>query len=206
MSAEHLYVLVEEPSMQAFLETLLPRLLSQTTFEIITFQGKPDLLSKLPDRLRGYSHFLRPTERIVVVVDRDSDNCTALKERLEKAAHGAGLQTRSSSLGSAWRVANRIVVEELEAWYFGDWAAVCSAYPRISASVPAKAKFRNPDAIRGGTAEAFQRLASEAGYFRGGLRKTEAAEKIASKMDSRKNTSRSFQVLRDLIIECATSE
>ena len=36
----------------------------------------------------------------------------------------AGFLTRSQAFGRAWRLVNRIAVEELEAWYFGDWAAV----------------------------------------------------------------------------------
>ncbi len=56
MSAAHLELLVEEPSMEAFLRALLPRLLPQDrTFEVHPFQGKSDLLGKLEARLRGYA-------------------------------------------------------------------------------------------------------------------------------------------------------
>ncbi len=54
MSAAHLELLVEEPSMEAFLRALLPRLLPQDrTSRFHPFQGKSDLLSKREARLRG---------------------------------------------------------------------------------------------------------------------------------------------------------
>ena len=60
-----------------------------------------------------------PSMKDFVVVDRDSDDCHKLKNKLEDIAKEAGLTTRTSA-GSKWQVVNRIVVEELEAWYFGD--------------------------------------------------------------------------------------
>ena len=91
MSATHLELLVEEASMEAFLGALLPRLLPEgRTFAVHPFQGKADLLSKLHDRLRGYASWLTKEWRIVVVVDRDNDDCRRLKRRLESAASAAG--------------------------------------------------------------------------------------------------------------------
>lgn len=61
MAAVHLELLVEEPSMEAFLRGLLPRLLPRDRrFEIHAFQGKDDLLRNLATRLRGYAHWLPP--------------------------------------------------------------------------------------------------------------------------------------------------
>src|SRR5712692_2971729 len=130
MSVEHVEVLVEEPSMEAALRLLLPKLLGEVSFEIYTHQCKDELLSRLPQRLRGYAGWLPKTWRIVVVVDRDDDGCGDLKERLERIAADASLVTRSTTRGTAYRVVNRLAIEELEAWYFGDWAAVRAAYPK----------------------------------------------------------------------------
>ncbi len=97
MTASHLKFLVEEPSMEAFLRALLPRLLPACcTFEVHPFQGKADLLGKLQNRLRGYAQWLPDDWRIIVVVDRDDDNCKTLKQHLEAMAAAAGLRTRSS--------------------------------------------------------------------------------------------------------------
>ena len=80
MAAVHLELLVEEPSMEAFLGALLPRLLPQDrTFVVHPFQGKSDLLAKLESRLRGYATWMPADWRIVVVVDRDDEDCLVLK-------------------------------------------------------------------------------------------------------------------------------
>jgi hypothetical protein len=41
-----------------------------------------------------------------------------------------------------------------------------SIYPRVSKSTPERAKYRDPDAIAGGTWEAFERILQNAGYFK----------------------------------------
>ncbi|MFO1156344.1 MAG: DUF4276 family protein [Rhodospirillales bacterium] len=151
MRAEHLHILVEEPSMEAFLQKLLPRLLGdQVDFTIHSHQGKSDLLAKLGQRLRAYAKWL-PSDssiRIVVVIDRDSDDCQVLKQRLEKEASAAGLKSPSSSADAPWQLVNRIAVEELEAWYFGEWAGVRRAYPKLPSSIPKQNAYRLPDASR----------------------------------------------------------
>lgn len=135
----HVVLLVEEPSMEAFLRTLLPRLLPETCgHEIHAFQCKSDLKRKLPARLRAYARWLPEDWRIFVLVDRDRDDCRDLKNELEETARGSGLRTISRD--ERWQLANRIVVEELEAWYFGNWEAV----RRASESL---AKYSEPCAV-----------------------------------------------------------
>ena len=97
MKAEHLEILVEEPSMEAFLRESLPRLLGdKASFEVYPYQCKDDLLSKLPARLDGYARWLPETWRVVVIVDRDNDVCESLKEKMELMAATAGLRTRKT--------------------------------------------------------------------------------------------------------------
>lgn len=207
MTANHFEVLVEEPSMEAFLRELLPRLLPHDqTFLVHPFQGKSDLLAKLANRLRGYSSWLPPDWRILVVVDRDDDDCRVLKQSLEAAAASAGLVTRAKSADDSWQLVTRIAIEELEAWYFGDWEGVCAAYSRVPASVPKREGFRDPDAIAGGTWEAFERVLERHGYFKGGLRKIEAARTIGAVLDPHRCRSRSFRVFRDAVLEAAASD
>ena len=178
--------------MEELLKVLLPRVLCGCKFEIHVFQGKHDLLSKLPERLRAYRKYRQPGYRMVVIVDRDNDDCQQLKQHMEVTAQSACLTTRSQCPDD-WHVVNRIVVEELEAWYFGDWEAVRAAYPRVSQKIPRHHKYRNPDGIRGGTWEQFQKILQNAGYFKGGLEKMEAARSIAGHMDPRRNRSASFR-------------
>ena len=202
MTAQHLEFLVEEPSIEAFLRGLLPRTLpAGRSFEVHAFQGKTDLLGKLQARLRGYARWLPADWRILVIVDRDNEDCLALKQQLEALAGAAGLRTRSRAGAKPWQLVNRIAVEELEAWYFGEWTAVRSAYPRVSAHVPAQRPFRSPDAILGGTWEAFEHVLQRHGYFSTGLRKIEAARAIASHFNPAASSSPSFVCLRDVIGE-----
>lgn len=195
MASLHYELLVEEPSMEAFLRALLPRLLSRgRTFEVHPFQGKSDLLGKLEARLRGYARWLPDDWRIVVVVDRDDDDCRQLKQRLNAVATTVGLCTRNRTGTSSWQLVNRIAIEELEAWYFGDWDAVRAVYSRIPKHIPNRRAFRDPDAIAGGTWEAFERILQKYGYFKGGLAKSAAAREIGSHVDPVRSRSKSFQV------------
>lgn len=192
--------------MAAFLQALLPRLLPENrTFEILQFQGKPDLMGKLEQRLCGYAAWLPANWRIVVVVDRDNDDCHSLKRQLETIARRAGLSTRTRPRNAAWQLVNRIAIEELEAWYFGDWTAVRASFPRVPATVPQKQGFRDPDAIAGGTWEAFERVMQSHGYFRGGLQKIEAARTIGARLDPGRSASHSFRIFSDAIAEACAS-
>jgi hypothetical protein len=203
MSVSHIEVLVEEPSMEALLQILLPRILGTISFHIHPFQCKTELLKHLPIRLRGYGHWLPEDWRILVIVDRDNDDCNELKHILEETALDEGFITRSSRHGPRYSVVNRLAIEELEAWYFGDWMAVRAAYPRVKGTIPDKSAYRDPDAIRGGTWESFEQILRQAGYFKTGLRKIEAARSIAPHMSIPQNTSRSFQIFHEAIVEMA---
>ncbi len=205
MSVSHVEVLVEEPSMEAALRALLPRVLGEMSFGVYPYQCKDDLLKRLPERLRGYSSWLPDDYRIIVVVDRDDQDCHRLKRNLEKITNDAGLRSRSSVGHPGYQVVNRIVIEELEAWYFGDWDAVRTAYPRVPDTIPNQANYRDPDAIAGGTWEAFERVLKRAGYFQTGLRKIEAARAIAEHWRLEGNRSRSFRVFLDVLQELTTS-
>ncbi|WP_319576565.1 DUF4276 family protein [uncultured Desulfobacter sp.] len=190
---EKLIVFVEEYSMEAALHILLPGMLDGADYQIIRFQCKDDLLKQLPARLKGYSAWMPETWSILVLVDRDDDDCMILKQQLEQYAQEAGLLTKTRArAGERFKVTNRIVIEELESWYFGDWTAVKTAYPRVSGTIPEKAPYRNPDDIQGGTWEALERILNRAGYFSGGLRKADCARQVARYMNIDQNRSLSF--------------
>src|SRR5690606_5502886 len=104
------------------------------------------------------------------------------------AAREAGLPTTVSASGGVWKVANRIVVEELEAWYFGDSKAVTDAYPRMP-NLEAIAKYRSSDAIPN-TWEALERELQRRHYFRAGLAKIELARTLAPHMNPERNRSK----------------
>lgn len=201
----HLEILAEEPSLEATLRSLVPKLAPKLSYQVYPFTGKQSLLKNLPSRLRGYSSWLPPDWRILVAVDRDDQDCIILKAELDLLAAQAGLVTRSvgRATASPFAVVNRIVAEELEAWFFGDWEAVRAAYPRVNANIPQKAKFRDPDNIAGGTWEALEMVLKQAGYFLGGLRKYELAQTVAPLMNPERNSSQSFRAFAEVVRECS---
>ena len=194
----HLEFFLEEPSAEAALEVVVPRVVGPAvTFQFHPHQGKQDLLAVLPNRLRAYASWLPADWRIVVLIDEDRQDCHILKAQLEDIAQAAHLVTKSvAAVGQSFQVLNRIAIEELEAWFFGDVEALRQAYPRLPRSLGRRARYRDPDGIHGGTCEALERVLQEAGYYRGGLSKIAAARDIARHMDPTRNASRSFQVFR----------
>lgn len=68
----HIEFLLEEPSAEAALELILPKILSDdVSFNFHVFEGKHDLLRKLPTRLKGYRRWLPKNWRIMVLIDED---------------------------------------------------------------------------------------------------------------------------------------
>ena len=187
--ALHLEVLVEESSAEAALQELLPKILGENfSFRIHPFSGKRDLLHKLPQRLYGYRRWLPEDYRILILIDQDRDDCKQLKQHLNRLAADADLTYHLQIL-------NRIAIEELEAWFLGDFEAVHAAYPRVPIHLHAKAKYRDPDSIRD-CWETLERLLQRLGYYRNGMPKIETARAIARHMDPTRNRSRSFQAFQ----------
>src|SRR5258707_7947885 len=174
-----LELLLEEPSAKAALDHLIPKILPNAANFAIgtrTFNGKLDLLNKLPERLRAYSKQAHIDWRILVLIDEDRQNCKMLKLQLEKIAHDAGFYSKTSPDNRGrFSLVNRLAIEELEAWFFGDVPAIVAAYPKINPNLAAKRPYRVPDAIAGGTWEALERELQEKGYHQGGLEKIKAA-------------------------------
>lgn len=87
-----LEILVEERSAAEALRLLVPKIVpgahEGANFAIREFSGKQSLLKKLPDRLRGYGH--DPTVRVLVLVDRDNQDCRKLKKELDRICESVG--------------------------------------------------------------------------------------------------------------------
>lgn len=190
---------VEEESAQIALSILIPKILAEFSysFNIHPYQGKQDLLRNLPNRLKAYLHNNENT-KIIILIDRDDEDCTQLKAKLEKIARNVGLSTRSNPHHSGnFYIVNRIAIEELEAWFFGDIEAIRAVYPRIPKTLDKKQAYRNPDEIRGGTSEQLEKLLKD--YYPNGLPKTIVAREVSQHMNPDNNQSKSFQVFRDAL-------
>ena len=121
--------------------------------------------------------------------------------RLDQAARAAGFATRTNAQGGIFQVVNRIVMEELEAWFFGDQDALTAAYPRIRRRSLSKARYRDPDSIPGGTWEALAAILKRAGYYSSRMPKIEVARAVSLHMTPERNRSPSFRVFRSALRE-----
>ena len=204
----YLEFLLEEPSAEAVLRTILPKILSgNISYDFFVFKGKEHLLKNLPERLKTYRQWISDDWRIFVLIDEDRKDCHELKAKLEQAAHEAGFVTKSSAApDESFQVVNRLAIEELEAWFFGDVEALHAAYPRIPKTLQYQARYRDPNAIQGGTYEALERLLIRQNYFRERIPKPTVAQNIAQHMEPSRNRSKSFQVFVEGIKACVGEE
>lgn len=194
----HLEILVEEPSAEAALKNIIPNIVGDSvSFRVITHQGKMDLLIKLAPKLRAYSKWITAEIKIVVLVDLDRDDCKKLKKKLNKISEESGLTIKTSigELSSEFQILNRIAIEELEAWFFGDKKAIKKTYKKVNPNELDKPRYSNPDAISN-TWEEFERLLQKFHYYPGGLSKIQNAIILSKNMDVKNNSSKSFNVFR----------
>ncbi len=128
---------IEEPSAEAMLEGLLPRILPEDIhFRCIVFEGKQDLEGQLVRRMRGYR---KPGARFIVMRDQDATDCHVIKTRLADLCRDAGHP----------ECLIRIACRELESWYLGDLNAVQAGLSMEGLSrLQDKRLYRNPDTVQ----------------------------------------------------------
>ncbi len=169
-----LVFLLEEPSMKALLDELLPRFFPDLDFLCIPHEGKQDLERSIPRKLRGWNE---PGARFIIMRDNDVGDCRKLKARLVALCHQGH---RPDALV-------RIVCQELEAWYLGDCEALAEAFAdeRLR-DLGARERFRDPDTVVR-PSQALRELIPE-------FQKVSGARRLAPTMRRDGNSSRSFQV------------
>lgn len=167
--------LLEEKSMEAFLDGLLPRILpADIEYQLIPHNGKKDLEKSIPKKLRGWNE---PGDiRFVILHDQDGCNCKALKRNLVSLC-----QCTSRP------VLIRIPCQELEAWYFGDTHALAEAYdnPHLE-TLSSRKQYRVPDLIPSPKEELYRIIPEH--------QQIEGAKRIAPHMRISENSSTSFQI------------
>jgi len=206
----HIEILVEDSSGERLLQVLLPKLLGSQgephTWRLHAYKGigripkglvtssgpaKRILLDQLPKVLRGYGQ-TPGIDAVVVVLDTDKRDCAAFLAELKAAAEACN---------PAPDTLFRLAIEEIEAWYFGDQAALLEAYPRAKRDVLGKYVQDSAsdtwellaDAIHSGGSSVIKK----AGWPLPGQVKHEWAAKIGPLMDPARNISPSFGKLRD---------
>ncbi|MCL2202559.1 MAG: DUF4276 family protein [Defluviitaleaceae bacterium] len=201
----HFEFLVEDASGKKAMEVLAPKLLGDTdTFRIFPYKGnghlpkglKPKtdarkriLLDQLPKLINGYGR-TPDCGVIVIICDLDSRDYMAFMAQLESLLNSCTKKPKDTLFCLA--------VEEFEAWYLGDLAAIRKAYPNAKEYI--LNRYENDsicgtwellaDAIyKGGRIEL-----SKKGQV--GVEKYAWAEKISPFMDVSKNASPSFNEMR----------
>lgn len=214
----HIELLVEDSSGEKLLAQLLPGILGQHgaphTWRIKAYKGigripqgltakadpaKRMLLDQLPRLLQGYGK-TPGIDAVVVVLDTDQRNC---KDFLKE------LRSMAKSCNPAPRTLFRLAIEEMEAWYLGDRAALLNAYPRAKQNLLDRYVQDTPcgtwellaDAVHTGGAAAIKKI----GWPQSGKLKHEWAEKIAPFMSLNQNSSPSFCKFRDGLLRLASS-
>lgn len=164
--------LLEEYSMKALLDGLLPRLFPTLSFLCVPHDGKKDLEKGIARKLKAWRE---PGARFIVMRDNDGEDCGAVKAQLLEQCR----------LGNRTDTKVRIVCQELESWYFGSPAALAAAFRRTElGNLGTRARFRDPDRIQ----QPSRALVDLVPEFQkvGGAR-------LMSQLLTRDNRSRSFQ-------------
>ncbi len=180
---------LEEPSAEAMLKSLLPRILpDEYQFQYVVFEGKSDLEKRLVMRLREWQ---KPDCRFIILRDQDSADCVAVK---------AGLR-RKCQEGRHPEALVRIACHELESWYLGDLLAVEYGLGlRNLGRQQGRGGFRNPD-TRSNPAEVLKNLT------KGRYQKVAGSRQIGEHLEVMRNRSYSFRVfVEGLLNLCRDTE
>lgn len=215
----HIEVLAEDSSGARLLEMLLPRLWGEKgaphTWRIHPFKGigrlpanlhtQPDpanraLLANLPGALRAYGKS-GGIDAVLVVLDTDSRDCRIVLSELKAVVE---------SCNPAPNAMFRLVIEEIEAWYLGDRAAVLAAYPKAKTKVLERYV---PDSVCG-TWEVLADAVHPGGHAAlkkpgsplPGQLKHDWAGKIGPHLDFERNLSPSFRKFKEGVTRLVAGE
>lgn len=167
--------LLEEPSMEALLNGILPKVITGESYRLIPHEGKNSLLKSIPIKLKAWN---MPDTKFVIVHDQDSNDCIDIKNKISELCRPYNRD-----------VLIRIVCRELESWYFGDIQAVEKAYGKNLNRIKNSNKYRDPDEIID-PKETIKRWVPE-------LTQVDGASRISKYMDIENNRSHSFNVFID---------
>jgi len=206
----HIEFLVEDSSGERLLTQLVPQILGEWgvphTWRLKAYKGigrippgltakadpaKRILLDQLPRLLKGYGR-APGIDAVVVLLDTDQRDCNVFLQELRSVV---------DRCHPAPHTVFRLAIEEMEAWYLGDRAALLKAYPRARRDVLDRYVQDSvcgtwellADAVHAGGAAAIKK----AGWPLSGQLKHEWAEKIGPFMNLQQNASPSFGKFRD---------
>lgn len=149
---------LEEPSAQAMLEGIVPRIVdSSVSVKYRPFEGKQDLEKQIEKKIKNW---IIEDTKFIIIRDKDSGNCLLIKDNLEQKCRNAGCDD----------VLIRIACHELESWYLGDLQAVEKGLGVCGLSkLQDKQKYRDPDTL-GNASEELVRLSKQTYQKKAGSR------------------------------------
>ena len=213
----HFEILVEDQSGKKMLEILVRKIIGHGhTFRVMPYKGvghipknmrdtknakNKNILNNLPKLLKGYGRLSLPDYAIFVVCDLDDKCLKIFRGQL------LGILNQCNPKPNAYFC---IAVEEGDAWFLGDQAAIKKAYPRAKALVLQSYKNDSicgtwqclADAVHAGGAAAL----SAQGYQAIGKAKSDWASTITPHMVPERNVSPSFRYFRDKLLACVTTK
>ncbi len=176
---KRLVFLVEEQSMEAALNELLPRLLetdrvfNEFYYQILSHEGKSDLINSIKKTLQNWGV---PHSFFIILHDKDSADCLVIKQQIAALCVQTGYPNTLI----------RIPCHELESWFLGDLAAIDKAFGTHLRQMQDKRKFRHPDIL----ANAKEELKKYVPHYQ----QISGARAIAQQMSLTDNRSHSFNV------------
>jgi hypothetical protein len=169
-------VLTEEASARIVVEHLADARGWLDRTKVIPHEGKSDLENSIP---RKIGHWRAPEPpRFIILRDNDGGNCSRLKARLKNFVPD----------GAHDRVKIRIVMHELENWYFGDLEAVADAgliSKEKAIALLRNSRLRDPERLTNAKQE-FRKLIDSYGQI-------ELATRISPHLKAARNRSKSFK-------------
>lgn len=177
-----LVFMVEEPSMEECLKNIIPVILDGRTKEfayiIIPHEGKNDLEKSIPVKLQAFKNYPGMIYKFIILRDQDNGDCIAIKNRIKMLCKR---HKRKDCL-------IRIVCQELESWFLGDFGAISKSCDEVNAEkFKKKAKFRNPDKLANPSQEINK-------IFKNRYKKVEHARRISKHLNLLTNNSHSFNI------------
>ena len=215
----HFEILVEDQSGKKALDILVPKIIGNDhTFNVHPYKGigripknlgangdagKRILLDQLPRLLRGYGNTFAnyPADysaAVILVCDLDDKCLKAFRQELFNVLNGCNPQPETRFC---------VAIEEGEAWFLGDIAAVKAAYPRAKDAL--LSAYVNDsicgtwehlaDAVYNGGSTAL----SSKGWQAVGAEKSQWSDKISPHMNAEINASPSFNYFRQTMLKLA---
>lgn len=176
---KQLVFLVEEQSMKAVLDEIIPRLLDRENLQdrfyhqVLPHKGKTHLRDSIK---RTLQHWGMPDSYFIILHDKDATDCLILKREIATLCIQAGHP----------ETLIRIPCHELESWFLGDLAAIDQACGTQLQRSQNKRKFSDPDKL----SNAKEELKKYVPHYQ----QISGARAIAKQMSLTDNRSHSFGV------------